>query len=208
MPACPACGAETVPDARFCMMCAAPLPAPSAPAVPPAPPSVTSPPPSAPPPAVPERPRPRRRPDLLGPIGAGVFFITLGIVLAANPALPSQLGQWLAQIGSQGPFHRPPDGVIGSAALLFAIGGVVGLGLAALRFQLERRRWRAFMDALGALATLGFSALLYLYAGRSISGLAGIGGAIVMVGAMIIVGVLVGITRSERWWRFGPEPPS
>lgn len=222
MPACPSCGAANAPDARFCMMCGAALPTPPSPPTPSAPPPSpaaptlpsppspeTAPPPAAPPPApAPPWSRHRRRPDILGPIGFGAGLVVLGVVLAANPSLPGQLGQWLQQIGSQGPFHRPPDGVIWSASFLFSLGGVVGLGFAFLRLVVERRPWRAFLGVMGALAIIGFGVLLYLYAGRSISAMAVIGGVVVMAGALIVMSVLVGMARASRWGNpFGPEPP-
>lgn len=181
---CPNCGTENPEGSRFCMSCASPLAAPA---------PMTA----APPPPAPALPRPRHREpheDLVGLLSLAFVLVAVSAVFAWNTNLPAELQEWgrLASVHNT-VFVRPPEGIIASAAWFFVAVGIFEFVAAGLRGLLRWMPLRVAGRVLSGVGDLVFASLLFLYAGRTISGaflLAVLAGS---VGVLLMVYVILGI---------------
>ena len=181
---------ENGSEARFCKSCATPLPeaAPSPPTVP----AIAAPPVPPPPPARHRQPHE----EFVGLLGFAFFLIALAVVFGLNPNLISDLRVW-SQLASDNHtiFVRPPDAVITSAAWFFGVMGVLEFVAAAIRWALGWTPLRSAARALSGVADLMFSALLFLYAARSLSGTFLVS---VLVGVFAIL-LIIYVTLGVYW---------
>ena len=194
------------------MMCGAALRAetppvpPSAPTAPPAPPTQR---PwwewSGPPWHVP--PQPPHVPDIAGLFSFAMFLMIVAVVFALNPLVFQQFFEWVGQFGRTAGVPRPPEALIGSAALLFAVGGVSGFVAAGLRFFVVNQRWRALGDVLSGTASLALGFLLSAYGNRALSGWAVIALEVAVVALLIFLYVLLSFLRWRTWWMGVPRWP-
>ncbi len=178
------------------MSCASPLAgtAPVAPAVPPPPP----------PPVPPVR---RRQPheDILGLLSLAFVLIALSVVFSMNPNLPTDLKDWSRIVSTANTIlARPPEGIIVSAAWFFGVMGVLEFLNAAFRAALRWMPLRAAARALSGVGDLAFSALLLMYAARTISGTFLVAALAGVVGVLLLIYVTLGIYWSTA--RPGPHP--
>lgn len=192
---CATCGTDNREGSKFCYSCGTAL-APAA-----------APPPVAPLPPPPPPPRPRLFPkqphqDLLGLLGLAFVLISLGIVFSANPSLAAELRQWADHVTQAGPFVRPPEGVITSAALFFVIVGFLEFVSAFLRWSLRWMRTLVLSRVLTGVGDLVFAALLYLYSGFAVSGFLVLTALVAMAGVLLLVWIVVGL-----YWAVSRTPP-
>ena len=185
---CDRCGVVNREGARFCMSCGAPL-VPMAAAVPATQGVFTPPPPSY-----------RHEHDRFGIVGLAFFLLSIGVIFAANPNLASELRLWTSDWTTLGPLVRPPQGVITSAALFFAVEGVLMFVLAWIRVALRDRRMRATSTALQGIGDLVFAYLLVLYADRLIGGPFVIAVLAGVVGALLMIWVSLGLYWNAWPW--------
>lgn len=191
MKKCPTCETENTDEAKFCMSCGSPYPSTQA-----APEPAVPPPPPPPPP-------PRPQPDPLGLVGFAFFLVILGVVFITNSQVFNQLFSWLAGMGKQGVAFRPPDGLISSAALFWALAGVSGFGMAFLRLSLQRLWVRALADVFSGVGEIVFAALLTLYGSQLMTSSEVLAVEVIVVGVLLFVYVAVGLV-----YGFGKRLPT
>lgn len=195
---CPSCGSENKDDAKFCFSCGVSVVQPTPESAPAAPPPPPPPPPSG-------WPRPKEKgPDYIGLVGLAVFLFVVGLVFYVNPGLGADLRIWADRAARDGPFIRPPDGVITSAILFFFLMGISSFATAALRFAARRHRFRALSDSLGGVGLVILAFLLSLYADRRISGQLVLATWVAVLGLLLLIYVSLGIYFS--WVRHVPSP--
>jgi len=195
---CASCGAENKDEAKFCYSCGVPVvqatPGSAAAVFPPPPPS---------PPLAWARPK-EKGPDFLGLVGLAIFLFVVGLVFYANPGLGADIRLWADRASHDGPFIRPPEGVITSAMLFFFLMGISSFATAALRFAARHRRFRALSDSLGGVGLVILSFLLSLYADRRISGQLVVATWVAVLGALLLIYISVGIYLTSV--RRAPKP--
>lgn len=199
---CPSCGTENPDGSRFCMSCASPLAAPA----PQAPPGYAAPPP--PPPARHRQPHE----DIVGLLSLAFVLIAVSVVFGLNANLATELRDWTRLVTERNTiFLRPPEGIIVSAAWFFAVMGVFEFIAAGLRWALRWTSLRVVGRVLSGAGDLVLSALLLLYAAKTIAGtflIAVLAGA---VGVLLMVYVTLGIYWSSARGASRPEavqPPA
>lgn len=199
---CPSCGTENPDGSRFCMSCASPLAAPA----PQAPPGYAAPPP--PPPARHRQPHE----DIVGLLSLAFVLIAVSVVFGLNANLATELRDWTRLVTERNTiFLRPPEGIIVSAAWFFAVVGVFEFIAAGLRWALRWTSLRVVGRVLSGAGDLVLSALLFLYAAKTIAGtflIAVLAGA---VGVLLMVYVTLGIYWSSARSVSRPEavqPPA
>jgi len=127
MDTCSKCGSPRSPNDQFCHFCGAALTAP-----PTAAPTTPSPAPTpAATPAV-------KRPDLVGIVSFGFLLVILGIVFGLNPNAGLELYQWIESSAKAAYATRPPDTLLASTELFFALATLSGLVTAGLRYANDR----------------------------------------------------------------------
>src|SRR5881392_4171772 len=67
---------------------------------------------------------PERRPDFVALIGVAFFLLILGVVFTLNTNLLNDFRSWWDLIQPGGLFVRPPDGIVRSGLLFFALLGL------------------------------------------------------------------------------------
>lgn len=199
---CPSCGTENPDGSRFCMSCASPLAAPA----PQAPPGYAVPPP--PPPTRHRQPHE----DIVGLLSLAFVLIAVSVVFGLNANLATELRDWTRLVTERNTiFLRPPEGIIVSAAWFFAVVGVFEFIAAGLRWALRWTSLRVVGRVLSGAGDLVLSALLFLYAAKTIAGtflIAVLAGA---VGVLLMVYVTLGIYWSSARGASRPEavqPPA
>lgn len=200
---CPSCGTRNSDEIGFCAFCGAPLPGRPAETVAPAretTPTVT---PRAPAPQPRSSPPPETRvhqPDFTGLFGIAFFLLVIGVVFFVNQNLLPQMGQWWDQIVAGRGLLRPPEGIITSGALFFALLGLTNFAMAALRWGVTRSKLRTIGAALGGVAMIAFAYLLYRYSRRDVSGafILSVEAAVVGILLLIFIGSGVYWTTTGR----------
>lgn len=143
--------------------------------------------------------------DVLGLASLAFFLVAVSSVFALNPNLGANLSEWAHLVSVHNtPFVRPPEGLIVSAAWFWAIVGTLEFVAAALRFALRWTYLRVAGRVLSGVGDLVFSALLFMYSGRTISGtflIAILAGA---VGVLLLIYVVLGIYWASA--RVTPRP--
>jgi len=188
MDTCSKCGSPRSPNDQFCHFCGAALTAP-----PTAAPTTPSPAPTpAATPAV-------KRPDLVGIVSFGFLLVILGIVFGLNPNAGLEFYQWIESSAKAAYATRPPDTLLASTELFFALATLSGLVTAGLRYANDRTNLlRPIADALGALGTLSFTVLVGLYAQLRVSGPSALAIQAAVVGVLIVTYVAWAVTLSRR----------
>jgi len=194
LPTCPKCGKETSADDEFCQSCGAPLKDQAQ--------TTTS------GSSQPTQPTKERRPsweqedycygphephyhDLTGLVSFGLFLLIIGIVFVANINLVSQFNSWGNSMSEAQKLLRPPQEIINSAVLFFALVGLSDFFVAGLRFVLFRRLRRALRSVFSGVALLAFSYLIYLYGQRTIRIELTIAYEIVVIGILVMVYAII-----------------
>jgi hypothetical protein len=176
MATCPKCGADIGKDEEFCHSCGAPLKAEA-----------------SKPTEKESHPRERevcfgegeRHRDYLGLVSFGIFLVIVGITFVANPDMFSQFRTWSEQMSTQKSLLRPPQELIDSATLFFALIGASNFFLAGVRLVADKALRRVLADVLSGVALVLFSYLIYLY------GIHGLSWQMVLAVEVIAVGLLV-----------------
>lgn len=132
-------------------------------------------------------------PDVIGFVSFALFLLIVGIVIAANPGIFGDLRDWLEPMIARGAFLRPPEALIGSAILLFALSGFSGLFTATLRAAVERRKTKALSDALSAVGGLVFAYLLTYYQSRGLSAAQVLAIEVAVVGMLLIAYIVLAV---------------
>lgn len=187
---CPTCGTENREPSKTCFFCGAVLPVepPALEIVEPAPP-----PPSLRP-APPSRPASRDYgPDFVGLFGVAFFLIVVGVVFYVNPNLLEELRRWWDQILAGRLLQRPPEGVITSAALFWALLGLTSFAIAGLRWAVTRSKLRTLGASLGGIGMIAFAYLLYRYSRGESSGSLVISFEAAVIGVLLIVYIASGL---------------
>ncbi len=139
----------------------------------------------------------------MGLLGLAFLLIALSVIFAQNPNLITDIRDWFQLIATRNTvFVRPPEGVITAAAWFFGIMGVFEIAAAGLRVGLRWTRLRVAGRVLSGFGDLVFSALLFLYSAKTISGtflIAVLAGA---VGVLLLVYVTLGM-----YWASVRGPP-
>ncbi len=149
---------------------------------------------------------------MLGLASLAFVLIALAAAFVMSPNLWADLGAWGRLITIHNTvFVRPPEGVITGAAWFFAVVGVLEFVAAALRLAARWTYLRVAGRVLSGVGDLVFSALLFMYSGRTISGAFLIAVLTGAVGALLLIYVTLGIywSSARRTPRPGfVEPPA
>ncbi len=168
---CPKCGTENDDEVAFCVYCGSLLPdhasAPTPAALVPTAPSAFSALRPMPPAA---RAFPERRPDFVALIGVAFFLLILGVVFTLNTNLLNDFRSWWDLIQPGGLFVRPPDGIVRSGLLFFALLGLSNFLTSGLRWVLDRNRFGALARVLAGLGFVSLAILTWRYSLRAFSG--------------------------------------
>src|SRR5205809_1140621 len=168
---CPKCGTENDDEVAFCVYCgsllpdhaSAPTPAAPAPTAASAFSALRPMPPAA-------RAFPERRPDFVALIGVAFFLLILGVVFTLNTNLLNDFRSWWDLIQPGGLFVRPPDGIVRSGLLFFALLALSNFITSGLRWILDRNRFGALARVLAGLGFVSLAILPWRYSLRAFSG--------------------------------------
>jgi len=196
---CAKCGTENKDDVAFCVYCGSALPGTGAgtPAPTPAPES----------PSAALKPIPRnvrepeeRHPDFVGLIGVAFFLLIVGIVFTLNTSLLNGLRAWWDRIVADGIFARPPDGIIVSGILFFALLSLSNFLTAGLRWILDRSRFGALARVLAGVGFLTLAFLTWRYSLLAVSGTQVISIWTAVLGALLVIYIAIGLywARTRR----------
>jgi hypothetical protein len=171
---CSNCGADNREDAKFCNNCGAPLY------------------------SVKGRERreeacfgqDRRDTDWLGLVSFGFFIIIVGIVIVVNPDVFSNIRSWIDQLTNQRAWIRPPQGLINSATLFFALIGLDSFLMAGIRFVVDKDSRRSLSEVLSGVAFVLLAYLLNLYSSYVLRLRIGLAIEIVVCGSLVIIYVV------------------
>src|SRR5213083_679597 len=198
---CPKCGTENDAEVAFCVYCgsllpdhaSAPTPAAPAPTAPSAA-SALRPMPAA------ARAFPERRPDFVALIGVAFFLLILGVVFTLNTNLLNDLRSWWDLILPGGLFARPPDGIVRSGLLFFALLGLSNFITSGLRWVLDRNRFGALARVLAGLGFVSVALLTWRYSLRAFSGSLVVSIWTAILGALLVIYIAVGLywVRARR----------
>jgi hypothetical protein len=178
MATCPKCGAETGKDDEFCRSCGAPLRV------------------EASRPAEKEsyaREREvcfgegERRRDYSGLVFFGIFLVIVGITFVANKNIVSEFRTWTEGMNTQKTLVRPPQGLINSATLFFALVGASCFFMAGVRFMTDKGMRRVLTDVLSGLALGFFAYLIFLYGRHELAWQMVLAIEVIAVGVLVIV---------------------
>lgn len=196
MATCAKCGVENREGAKFCMSCGLPMP------------GMAMPPPPAPPAAPPPPPPPPPRPDPIGFISFAFLLLILGVTWAVNPGIVGDMRSFFEPLLTRGALLRPPETLIQSAVLFFALAGLGGLVTSGLRLALERRKSRGLSEGFSAVATLVFAYLLTFYASRALTASQVLAIEVAVVGFLFLVYIGLSIYWNLGAWGIRREAPS
>lgn len=140
----------------------------------------------------------------MGLVGFALFLFIVGVLFYAFPTLGADLRLWVESMTANGPFLRPPEGVISAAIVFFLLAGVSNFATSALRFAVRRRRLKALSDAMGGVALVILSFLLTLYADRRVSGQLVIATWVAVLGGLLLIYIALGVYM--HWARLVPKP--
>lgn len=192
---CAKCGTENAEDVAFCVYCGAKL-SPSAEEIPEPMPEAPSA-PAAPTAAV--KPVPRTlhaiepRPDFVALIGVAFFLLIVGIVFTLNANLLVDLGRWWDRVRSDGLFSRPPEGIVASGIVFFALLSLSNLLTAGLRWVLDRSRFGALARILAAVGFLALALLIWRYSLETVSGTQVLSIWTAVLGTLLVIYIAIGL---------------
>jgi len=130
--------------------------------------------------------------DYAGLVSFGMLLLIIGIIFVANPSIITQLNSWAKQMSQAKMLQRPPQEIINSAVLFFALIGLSDFLVSGIRAMTHRRKWRALRNAFSGVATLTFAYLIYLYGQHTLVWELVLALEIVVIGLLVI---LYGIAR-------------
>jgi len=198
---CPKCGTENDDEVAFCVYCgsllpdhaSAPTPAAPVPTAPSAFSALRPMPPAA-------RAFPERRPDFVALIGVAFFLLILGVVFTLNTNLLNDFRSWWDLIQPGGLFVRPPDGIVRSGLLFFALLGLSNFLTSGLRWVLDRNRFGALARVLAGLGFVSLAILTWRYSLRAFSGSLVVSIWTAILGALLVIYIAVGLywVRARR----------
>ena len=196
---CPKCGTENKADIAYCVYCGTALAA--------KPPEASTPAPGLTQEAIysaavkPIPPGLRDRdPDFVGLIGVAFFLLTVGIVFTLNGNILNDFRAWYDGIQANSLLVRPPDGIIASGELFFALLGLSNFLTAGLRWILDRNRFGALARVFAGSGFVVLTLLLTRYAVRAASGQLIISLWTAVLGALLVTYIAIGLywTSSRR----------
>src|SRR5438874_8112905 len=208
---CPKCGTENDDEDAFCVYCgsllpdhaSAPTPAAPAPTAPSAA-SALRPMPAA------ARAFPERRPDFVALIGVAFFLLILGLVFTLNTNLLNDFRSWWDLIVPGGLFVRPPDGIVRSGLLFFALLALSNFITSGLRWVLDRNRFGALARVLAGLGFVSVALLTWRYSLRAVSGSLVVSIWTAILGMLLVIYIAVGLywVRTRRPAAPGARAPT
>jgi len=147
---------------------------------------------------------PERRPDFVALIGVAFFLLILGVVFTLNTNLLNDFRSWWDLIQPGGLFVRPPDGIVRSGLLFFALLGLSNFLTSGLRWVLDRNRFGALARVLAGLGFVSLAILTWRYSLRAFSGSLVVSIWTAILGALLVIYIAVGLywVRARR-----PEVP-
>jgi len=196
---CAKCGTENKEDVAFCVYCGSalartmaeppgPAPAPKAPsaALKPIPPGVREP--------------EESHPDFVGLIGVAFFLLIIGIVFTLNTSLLNDLRAWWDRIVTEGISARPPDGIIASGIIFFALLSLSNFLTAGLRWILDRSRFGALARILAGIGFLTLAFLTWRYSLLAVNGTQVISIWTAVLGTLLVIYIAIGLywARARR----------
>lgn len=204
---CLKCGTENNADVSFCVYCGAALPSgPSeapieaaahstdipAAALKPIPPTVRE-----------------RHPDFVGLIGLAFFLLIIGVVFTLNSNLLNDFRLWWDRIQGNRLFTRPPDGILASGILFFALLGLSNFLTSGLRWLLDRNRFGALARVLAGGGFLVLALLFFEYEARFVSGQLVLSIWTAVLGTLLIIYIALGLywVRARRPAPAGAQAP-
>lgn len=134
-----------------------------------------------------------RTPDFIGLFGLASFLIVVGLVFFLNQNLLAELRRWGEQMVAGRLFFRPPEGVITSTAVFWALIGVTNFIVAGLRWIVRRSKIQTLGATLGGISMIAFAYLLYRYSLRDLSGSQVVSLEAAVIGILLFVYIGFGI---------------
>jgi len=128
-----------------------------------------------------------RRGDYSGLVSFGLLLLIIGIVFVVNPNIFSQLDSWTNRMSQAQMLQRPPQEIINSAVLFFALIGLSNFFVSGLRYVVYKRKRRALSTAFSGVALIAFSYLIYLYGQHKLEWQLALAYEIVVIGLLVIV---------------------
>ena len=188
---CPKCGTENDDEVAFCVYCGSLLPD-----------HASAPTPAAPAPTAPSaasalRPMPAAARAL---IGVAFFLLILGLVFTLNTNLLNDFRSWWDLIVPGGLFVRPPDGIVRSGLLFFALLALSNFITSGLRWVLDRNRFGALARVLAGLGFVSVAILTWRYSLRAVSGSLVVSIWTAILGVLLVIYIAVGLywVRTRR----------
>jgi len=136
----------------------------------------------------------RKRPsDYLGLISFGIVIVVVGFLFLINPNLIANFGSWIEDMAKQKTLLRPPQGLINSAILFFAVIGVSSFFIGGVRFMSDRVMRRLLADISTGTALVLFSYLIYLYGTHALAW------HVVLAAEAVVIGILIIIYSALRF---------
>jgi hypothetical protein len=132
-----------------------------------------------------------RQADLTGLISFGIFLLIIGIIFVTNPNIGSQLNTWVTKMQNAQMLSRPPQEIINSSVLFFALVGLSELLVSGIRSLTYQRKWRALRTAFSGIALITFSYLIYLYGRRVLGWQIALAYEILVIGLLVILYAIV-----------------
>ncbi|HML02547.1 MAG TPA: zinc ribbon domain-containing protein [Candidatus Bathyarchaeia archaeon] len=132
-----------------------------------------------------------RHTDLTGLISFGIFLLIIGVIFVTNPNIGAQLNTWATKMQNTQMLSRPPQEIISSAVLFFAVIGLSELLISGIRSLTYKRRWRALRTAFSGIALITFSYLIYLYGKRVLGWQIALAYEILVIGLLVILYAIV-----------------
>lgn len=131
--------------------------------------------------------RRERRRDYTGLVSFGIFLLIVGIIFIVNTDLFSQLNSWVERMSNAQMLSRPPQEIINSAVLFFALVGVSDFFVSGVRYMVYERKRRALGTAFSGVALIAFSYLIYLYGQHTLAWQLVLAYEIVVIGLLVMV---------------------
>jgi hypothetical protein len=177
---CQKCGAEVIPNVKFCSTCGA---------------SVNT---TVSPLHTRTRENRSRHPDVLGLVSAGVILIILALTYIQYPVEPSAVISYIQRMVEQKVLIKPSPLLFDSVIFFVYAAGVWSIILSALRVLVQRLVQQALRDLVGGFFAFVVVHLLINYADDVTTGRMTLAYFIVAIGILIIVNTLIYFTIPKR----------